>query len=161
MARLIYFLIFVGGLVFVMNISKFDKKEVSNEKFDFAKTAEANKKKAEEIAKLMAPKKEEKEEVKVVKAGPLVELTTPQLQAGHDLYKKCIVCHGKRGEGKKAQNAPAIGGQYNWYIQTQVANMISGVRVNKVMMPYISRLSTEDVAALSEYISKLPFMGRK
>lgn len=161
MARLIYFLIFVGGLVLVMNISKFDKKEVSNEKFDFAKTAEANMKKAEEIEKLTAPKKEEKEEVEVVKAGPLVDLSTPQLQAGHELYKKCVVCHGKRGEGKSGQKAPAIGGQFNWYVKTQIANMQSGVRVNKVMMPYISRLSAEDVSALAEYISKLPFMGRK
>jgi len=160
MTRLIYFLIFIGGLVFVMNISKYEKQKVSNERFDFNKTAKLNQKKEAEIAEAIAPKKEEIE-VKVVKAGPLVELVTPQLQAGHDLYKKCVVCHGKRGQGKSGQKAPAIGGQFAWYLNTQITNMQKGIRVNKVMMPYISRLSVEDVAALSEYISKLPFMGRK
>ncbi len=160
MARLIYFLIFVSGLVFIMNISKYEG-EVSNDKFDFDKTAEANMKKKEEIEKLLAPKKEVKEKVKVVKAGPLVELSTPQLQSGHDLYKKCIVCHGKRGEGKAGQKAPAIGGQYEWYLNAQITNMQKGVRVNKVMMPYISRLSEQDISDLSAYISKLPYMGRK
>jgi len=161
MARLVYFLIFVLGLVMVMNLSKFDKTAVNNEKFDFDKVAKANMEKAEEIKKLMEKKPEKKEEKVVVAAGPLVELTTPQLQKGHDLYKKCVVCHGKRGNGKAAQKAPAIGGQFPWYLNTQISNMISGVRVNKVMMPYISKLSPEDVAALSEYISKLPYMGRK
>ena len=118
-------------------------------------------KKAEEIKLLMEPKKEKKEEVKVVKEGPLVELSTPQLVAGNDLYKKCVVCHGKRGEGKAGQKAPAIGGQFDWYVKTQITNMMSGARVNKVMMPYISKLSPDDVAALSAYISKLPYMGRK
>lgn len=161
MARLIYFLVFVLGLVLVMNISEYQKEEVSNEKFDFEKTAMANKKKAEEIKKLQEPKKEEVAEVKVVKEGPLVELSTPQLQSGHDLYKKCIVCHGKRGQGKAGQKAPAIGGQYEWYLNTQITNMQNGTRVNKVMMPYISRLSAQDISDLSAYISKLPFMGRK
>lgn len=161
MARLIYFLIFVGGLVLVMNISKYEGGKVTNEKFNFEKTAQTNMKKKEEIEKLLHPPKVEKTEVKVVKAGPLVELSTPQLQAGHDLYKKCIVCHGKRGEGKSGQKAPAIGGQFEWYLNTQITNMQKGVRVNKVMMPYISRLSEEDIANLSTYISKLPYMGRK
>ncbi len=161
MARLIYFLAFVIGLVLVMNISKYQKQEVSNEKFDFKKVAEANLKKKKEIEELLKPKVEEKQEVVVVKEGPLVELTTPQLQAGHDLYKKCIACHGKRGEGKKGQKAPAIGGQFDWYINKQITAMQTGERVNKVMMPYISRLSPEDVANLSTYISKLPHMGQK
>lgn len=161
MTRLIYFLTFVIGLVLVMNISKYQKNEVSNEKFDFKKTAEKNKLKNEEIEKLLAPKEEEIAEVQVVQEGPLVELTTPQLVSGNELYKKCIVCHGKAGQGKAAQNAPAIGGQYPWYINTQVTNMQTGVRVNKVMMPYISRLSAQDIADLSEYISKLPYMGQK
>ena len=161
MARLIYFLAFVLGLVLIMNISKYQANEVSNEKFNFDKTAEKNLKKKEEIEKLLAHKEEKVEEVKVVKEGPLVELTTPQLQSGHDLYKKCIVCHGKRGQGKAAQNAPAIGGQYPWYANTQITNMQKGVRVNKIMMPYIFRLSAQDIADLSQYISKLPYMGRK
>lgn len=162
MARLIYFLIFIGGLVFVMNISNYDKAEVTNNKFDFEKTAEANKKKAEEIAKLMEHKEEKEEKVEVkVAAGPLVELSTPELQNGNDLYKKCVVCHGKRGEGKASQKAPSIGGQHAWYLNTQITNMQKGIRVNKIMNPYIAKLSAQDISDLSEYISKLPYMGRK
>jgi len=160
MARLIYFLVFVLGLVLTMNLTSYKGDKVSNEKFDFNKVAETNKKQKEEIEKLLHPPKVEKVEVEVVAAGPLVELSTPQLQLGSDLYKKCIVCHGKQGQGKSAQNAPAIGGQFDWYVESQIVNMQKGVRVNKVMMPYIARLSAEDVAALSAYISKLPHMGK-
>ena len=39
MARLIYFLAFIVGLVLVMNISSHQKNTVSNEKFDFQKVS--------------------------------------------------------------------------------------------------------------------------
>lgn len=160
MFRLIYFLAFITGLALVMNISKFQNEKPQKERFDFDKVAAANKAKAEEIHKLLNPVKVEKK-VEVVKEGPLVELTTAQLQLGHDLYKKCVVCHGKRGQGKAGQKAPAIGGQYDWYLEQQVNNMRSGERINKIMNPYISKLSDDDVKALSAYISKLPYMGNK
>lgn len=162
MTRLIYFIIFVIGLVYVMNISHYQGQPVSNAKFDFKKTAEENLKKKEEISALLHPKHEEHKEEKKeeVKEKVLVELTTPELQNGAALYKKCMTCHGKRGEGKKAQKAPAIGGQYDWYIELQVNNMKSGARINKIMNPYIKRLSEQDVKDLAAYISKLPPMGK-
>ena len=155
MTRLIYFIAFVIGLVIVMNIRDFQGQPVSNEKFDFEKKAAANHAKQKEIEELLHPKVEE-EPKEVV----LVELTTPELQNGSALYKKCMTCHGKRGEGKKAQKAPAIGGQYDWYIELQIKNMQSGERVNKVMNPYIKNLSEQDVKDLAAYISKLPHMGK-
>jgi len=164
MTRLIYFIIFVIGLVYVMNITHYQGQPISSAKFDFKKTAEENLKKQEEINALVHPKYEEyvgneakKEEVK---EKVLVELTTPELQSGAALYKKCMTCHGKRGEGKKAQKAPALGGQYDWYIELQVNNMKSGARINKIMNPYIKNLSEQDVKDLAAYISKLPPMGK-
>jgi mono/diheme cytochrome c family protein len=161
MSRLIIFLVFITGLTVVMNLSKFQEPEVNNEKFDFEKKAAANMAKKLEIEKLMHPV-EEKKIVEVIKElGPPVEITSPLLQKGHDLYLKCVVCHGKLGQGKTGQKAPAIGGQFDWYVETQVNNMRSGARVNKVMAPYIKRLDDEDVKALSHYISKLPRMGKR
>ncbi|MCP4914708.1 MAG: c-type cytochrome [Oligoflexia bacterium] len=159
MTRVVVFLAFVVGLIAIMNLRKFETAKVDNAKFDFEKTKTANLKKQKEIADLMAPKKEVVE-VKEVEEGPLVVLSTEQLVRGEALYKKCIVCHGQRGNGKKSQKAPAIGGQHEWYTELQINNMISGVRVNKVMNPYIKKLSAQDVKDLAVYISKLPPMGK-
>ena len=95
MARIIVFISFLVGLVFVLNMKDFQSIKVENKKFDFEKKKKSNEEKAKLIAKLTAPKKEKKKEVKVEKVGPLVELSTEQLVKGHALYKKCIVCHGK------------------------------------------------------------------
>ena len=160
MSRLIYFLVFIVSLIVVMNLGKLKGPAPVQDKFDFDKVANKNEMKKKEIEKLLHPVKVVKV-TEVIKEGPLVELSTPQLQLGHDLYKKCVVCHGKRGQGKTGQKAPAIGGQYAWYLETQVNNMRSGIRVNKVMNPYIKKLSDEDVTALSAYISLLPKMGKK
>lgn len=161
MARLVYFLVFVLGLVMVMNITGYQDQKVDSSKFNFKKLADKNMKKAKEIEELMKPKKVVVEVKQVKVEGPLVELTTDQLKNGAALYKKCQTCHGKRGEGKKGQKAPAIGGQFAWYLNSQITNMQTGVRINKVMMSYIRKLTAQDVADLSEYISKLPYMGRK
>lgn len=161
MTRLIVFGLFITGLVWIMNLRKFEKETPSNARFDFVKTRDANLAK-EKVIYDLTHKKEEVAVVEEVKdEGPLVVLDTPELVKGAELYKKCIVCHGDRGQGKKSQNAPAIGGQFDWYVITQVTNMQNGKRVNKVMNPYIAKLSEQDVKDLAGYISKLPLMGKK
>ena len=74
---------------------------------------------------------------------------------GASLYKKCIVCHGKGGEGKRSQKAPRIGGQFDWYIYQQLKDIKSMVRKNEAMMPYVKNLSDQDFKDLSAYISSL------
>jgi cytochrome c553 len=106
-----------------------------------------------EEAKLATPEEEVKEQAPAFK----VELTTDALKRGHELYSKCIVCHGQLGEGKKSQNAPKIGGQYNWYVTAQLKKIKSKERDNPVMMPYISKLTDQDFSDLGEYISKMPW----
>lgn len=160
MSRLIYFIVFLVSLTAVMNLSKFDGAKPTNKKFNFKEKSAANMAKKAEIQKLLHPVivKKVVEEVKKV---ALVELTTPELQQGSASYKKCMVCHGVRGEGKAGQKAPAIGGQFKWYIANQITNMKNGTRVNKAMNPYVRKLSPEDIQNLAEYISKLPYMGKK
>ena len=56
--------------------------------------------------------------------------------------------------GKKSQNAPKLAGQFDWYILSQLEAMKAGKRVNKVMQPYIKKLSSEDFKDLAAYIVK-------
>lgn len=164
MGRFVFFFAALIAIAVVMNFRDYKKFEVNNERFDFQKTKAAKEAKLAELEALEEARlaaMEPKEEKAEVEEGPLVELTTEQLKRGSELYKKCIVCHGKAGQGKKSQNAPAIGGQFDWYVETQLTNMQNGTRVNAVMDPYIKKLSAEDIQDLAAYISKLPLMGKK
>lgn len=83
---------------------------------------------------------------------------------GADLYLTCSPCHGASGEGGISVMAPAIAGQYAWYIEQQIKNFQSGVRgahstdVSGLKMRAMSRaLKTEaDVKKVASYISALP-----
>ncbi len=161
MTRLVLFISFLVAVVLVMSLGSFKNITVNNKSFTYEDVKKEHEDKLATIkeledAKLAALKKASEEEEPVVE-GPLVVLDTPQLESGHTLYGKCIVCHGKAGEGKKSQNSPAIGGQYDWYIEKQITAMQTGERVNQVMMPYIRALSAQDIKDLAAYISKLPW----
>ena len=164
MARIIGIIGFIISIVLVMNFRSYKNETIDNSRFNYEVAEKNHIAKEKEMAdsahaRMERMNKKEVEEVVVAK-GPLVELTTPQLERGLALYGKCKVCHGPRGQGKKSQNAPAIGGQFDWYIEKQVLMMKSGERVNKKMLPYIKRLSGQDVKDLAAYISKLPLMGK-
>ncbi len=47
---------------------------------------------------------------------------------GETLYKTCVACHGAKGEGNKALNAPKLTGMSDWYAVTQLKHFKSGVR---------------------------------
>lgn len=86
---------------------------------------------------------------------------SPMIQAqdatkGAELYKQCIACHGEKGDGIPAQKAPRIQGQHDWYIFKQLQDIKAGVtRKNLVMVPFVSKLSEQDMKDLAAYISKL------
>jgi len=158
MTRLIVFVVVLVGLVSITYLDGFKKMPRTNKTFDyqvFKKKRNDKLKVLEDIEKAKAKTLEPK----VEKAKPVfkVDLNTEGLKRGHKLYSKCIVCHGKLGEGKKSQNSPKIGGQFEVYIANQIKDMKSGVRVNKIMNPYIKKLSAQDVKDLGEYIAKLPW----
>ena len=157
MARVLMLMVLVTGIVSVLSLSKYKNIPVNNEKFNFETQQENYKKHVSLVHELNNPKKEEVKEVKEEKKEFVVVLDTPELERGHKLYGKCIACHGKMGEGKKAQKAPRIGGQMAWYLESSLTAMKSKERVNKVMDPYIKKLNQDDFKALAAYISKLPW----
>lgn len=162
MTRVVIFCLFLCGLVLVMNMSSYSDVKVNNSYFDFEKAKNAHfQHKADllELAKIhknaVSPKVSLDEGAVVVKT--IIPLDTPQLQRAHKLYKQCISCHGKAGEGKKANKAPQIGGQMNWYITKQLSDMKAKLRINKNMATIMKKLSAEDIDDLAAYISKLPW----
>ena len=75
---------------------------------------------------------------------------------GAELFKQCILCHGEKGDGVPAQKAPRIAGQHDWYLVKQLQDIKAGVtRKNPVMIPFVSKLSEQDMKDLAAYISKL------
>lgn len=50
------------------------------------------------------------------------------LKVGATLYKQCAACHGDKGQGMKALNAPKIAGQEDWYLIRQIKNFKEGIR---------------------------------
>ena len=75
---------------------------------------------------------------------------------GAELYKQCIACHGDKGQGNPDQKAPRIAGQHDWYIAKQIQDIKAGVtRKNPVMIPFVSKLTEQDMKDLAAYISKL------
>lgn len=49
-------------------------------------------------------------------------------QRGRNLYSGCAVCHGAEGEGNESLGAPALAGQNDWYLVTQLKNFLAGYR---------------------------------
>lgn len=156
MNKLVVFLVVMAFLVALKGLNSYKSIEVKNDKFDYSKAKEAHEKHKATLAEMEEAKKPKKV-VKEKKPEFKLALDTPELQRGSKLYSKCIVCHGKLGSGKKSQNSPKIGGQYDWYIVNQINLMKNGTRVNKVMEPYIKNLSQQDIKDLGAYISKLPW----
>jgi cytochrome c553 len=159
MSKLVVLILVLFSFVSILFLDGFKRLKPVNTPISY----ETQKKEHEEKLNLIAKIEEAKtgdsqvEEVKVEVPAFKVELTTEGLKRGHELYSKCIVCHGPMGEGKKSQNAPKIGGQYDWYITAQLKKMKSQERVNAVMNPYIAKLSDQDFSDLGEYVSKFPW----
>lgn len=158
MNRLAVFGILMVALVTVLTLKNYKSYPILNDRFDMKKATEAYKAHEAELVELAERQKPKKVEVVEAKPeGPLVVLDTPQLVSGDALYKKCIVCHGKRGEGKKSQNAPRVGGQFEWYLVKQITAMRDGTRINQKMLPYVKKLSNQDIKDLAAYLSKVPW----
>ena len=83
---------------------------------------------------------------------------------GKELYQQCVACHGVNGEGNDALNAPAIAGQFDWYIARQIKNYNRNIRgahdadvFGKQMQAIAKQLDPQnDVPQLSAYIQSLP-----
>ncbi len=47
---------------------------------------------------------------------------------GRQLYTSCAACHGAKGEGNSALHAPALAGQTDWYLVTELQDFRTGLR---------------------------------
>ncbi len=83
---------------------------------------------------------------------------------GKALFVACQACHGAKGEGNKALNAPSLVNQNSWYIKRQLMAYKSGARgkhpedvFGQQMAAIASTIADEAaVDALVSYIDKLP-----
>jgi cytochrome c553 len=55
-------------------------------------------------------------------------LTAGNVANGRQLYQACATCHGADAQGNEAMNAPALRGQNDWYMVTQLKNFKAGFR---------------------------------
>ena len=69
---------------------------------------------------------------------------------GKTHFMTCVACHGAKGEGSEALNAPRLAGQHDWYLIRQLSNFKAGVRgahandtYGQQMVPMASILADE------------------
>ena len=82
-----------------------------------------------------------------------------ELGHGERLYvMNCASCHGPRGEGDPQRYYPRVSGQHYRYLVREGILIRDGARknANPDMVKAIRQYSDEDVAAVSDYISRLP-----
>lgn len=61
-----------------------------------------------------------------VKSAP--SLQGGDASAGAAAYATCLACHGDKGQGNQALNAPPLAGQYDWYLVNQLKKFKAGIR---------------------------------
>ena len=83
--------------------------------------------------------------------------------AGKQIYTQgapgvtaCITCHGAHGEGMAAANFPFLAGQGADYLSAQLQAFADGSRVNPIMKPIATALTSAQRAAVVAYIRTLP-----
>ncbi len=84
--------------------------------------------------------------------------------AGKGAYAVCMSCHGAKGEGNAALNAPALAGVAEWYTARQLNNFRQGIRgthpkdaYGAQMRPMAMTLANDDaVANVSAYTAAMP-----
>jgi cytochrome c553 len=95
-------------------------------------------------------------------ADPSVVDLGERLYRGGDKEKNisaCIACHGPTGRGNPAAEVPSVRGQYAVYNAAQLRLYASGERKSggptRVMQDIASRLSEEEILAVSSYMQGL------
>lgn len=93
----------------------------------------------------------------------LVCSTTSFAADGANLFAPCVACHGKKGEGNPALNAPAIAGQDAAYLERQLRNFRSDRRgahksdaFGAQMRPFAAALPDDAVARIASFVASLP-----
>ena len=84
---------------------------------------------------------------------------------GAQLFAQCATCHGADGLGNEALGAPALRGQNDWYLVTQLKNFKQGWRGNGdgdtygQQMIAMTQMLIDD-AAINNVVSYINTLGR-
>jgi cytochrome c553 len=98
-----------------------------------------------------------------LKARPTEKVLAGDLQRGHTLYASCVPCHGSRGEGNAAVDAPELSILEDWYVVRQLNNFIAGRRGAKpedkpgTQMRAASQVlrNAQDITDVASYIAAM------
>jgi cytochrome c553 len=66
--------------------------------------------------------------VRTFEAKPPPVTVSGNVQQGRKLYQACAACHGAKAEGNSELQAPALAGQTDWYLVTQLERFQAGLR---------------------------------
>ena len=66
--------------------------------------------------------------VKTLPDNPAAPTLKNDASNGRKLYETCGTCHGARGQGIQATNAPRLAGMSDWYMVTQMKNFKQSIR---------------------------------
>jgi cytochrome c553 len=85
--------------------------------------------------------------------------------AGAPLYAACASCHGSAAEGNEALGAPALAGQNDWYLFTQLKNFKAGYRGTHAGDTYGAQMAPmaaalPDDTAILNVVSYINTLGR-
>lgn len=81
------------------------------------------------------------------------------LARGGKLYAAdCAICHGTQGEGRAASFYPRVSGQHYRYLLREGLMIRDGARrnANPEMVEAIHKYGDDDIAAVADYMSRLP-----
>lgn len=85
--------------------------------------------------------------------GSLPAFGAGDANAGKQKASTCAACHGADGNSTNAQY-PKLAGQHASYIYKELMNFKQGKRVNAIMQPMASGLSSKDMQDLAAYFSQ-------
>lgn len=97
-------------------------------------------------------------------APAALEADPALVEAGRALYlggnldrgiTACTACHGPTGQGNPMAGYPVVAGQHAVYSAIALRAYASGERANAIMQDIASRMSEEDIAAVTSYIQGL------
>jgi cytochrome c oxidase subunit II len=66
--------------------------------------------------------------IKTLPDSPSPATVTGDAAKGKKRYATCGACHGAKGKGVQAMNAPGLAGMSDWYMATQLKNFKQGIR---------------------------------
>ncbi|MDR2187413.1 MAG: c-type cytochrome [Azonexus sp.] len=82
-------------------------------------------------------------------------LLAADLEQGKEINGTCAACHSDNGQGGKKGEYPRLAGQQVRYLETQLKNFRSRVRINIPMFPYTQEreLSDDDIKDVTAYLA--------